>query len=407
MKKILFIAALFCSLLSYGQGQPPGYTYIAQRYDWLAGKFRALHIPAVTDTAFTTGQYTGAGAVLIDTTGAGQGFYYRMNNRWNKVGDALVNLPLYKIGDTININQADANNDGYLTAPDWARFDSAAGMFKDTLTGLPAIVPKDSKLLYVRHLLLGPTSAISFYNTAWDSSPYPLLIGSPESQNAFFGDRGGATRTLAGTLTGQYNTGFGSQTFNALTTGDSNTVVGKGAGSFLTTADNSIYIGHNMSGTGYGTVSGRLGIGGNGQYWIEGVSYGADIRVPQQTISVGDSDQTIAHTKFVKQAIAAAVSGGGATAAIEIGTMITSSTALTSPGSSYAQKLQVVDCTSGAVTLTFPVSGPSVGKSIIIKKADGTANALTIGSYTTTTPETGWEFIYDTNTTTWQFVRSF
>lgn len=363
MKQILIIC---CLLWGTAQAQQlPGYTDINARYRWLAGVFRALNLPAGNDTALQAGQTRQAGAVWVDTVGSNAGVYYWLFGKWNKVGVGLANLPLYYSGDTLMINPADANNDGYLTAGDYTRFDSAAKMFKDTLTSLPAIVPKDNKLLYVRQLLLGPTSAISFYNTAWDTNPYPLISANPATQNAFYGDRGGATRYLAGTLTGQYNTGIGSQTFNVLTSGDSNTVVGKGAGSFLTTGSNNVYLGHNMSGNGYATVSGRLGIGGNGIYWIMGEGYGADITVPQQTISLGDSDQTIAHTKYVKQAIAAALSGGGGVTNLKPEMELQfSNFTITEPTDNRTKTYTVIP-SGTSVTVTAPAS-PTDGQIIII-----------------------------------------
>lgn len=115
MKRILFILSMLWGVV-HGQTFPPGYTGINARYDWLAGKFRALGLPAYGDTAFQPGQYRGAGAVLVDTTGDNKGVYYWMDGKWNKLasgsGGAGVDS-LYGVKDTIQNANRYVNQAGY------------------------------------------------------------------------------------------------------------------------------------------------------------------------------------------------------------------------------------------------------------------------------------------------------
>jgi hypothetical protein len=86
MKKILLIAFLFASFVSFGQ---PGYTDINSGYRWLRGNFRALHVPSGTSFGLQSGQWPGAGALYLDTAGADSGFYYRgVNASWHRLPKA-------------------------------------------------------------------------------------------------------------------------------------------------------------------------------------------------------------------------------------------------------------------------------------------------------------------------------
>jgi hypothetical protein len=73
MKKLLLIAFLLASIISFGQ--PTNYTKVEHRYNWLAGYFRALNMPTGTTAAFQTGQSREAGAQFYDSTGADSGYY--------------------------------------------------------------------------------------------------------------------------------------------------------------------------------------------------------------------------------------------------------------------------------------------------------------------------------------------
>jgi hypothetical protein len=303
--------------------------------------------------------------ILLNSTRNVKGFLYNKGNGRTefRTVPVNVNLPLYLSGDTINLNQSDANNDGYLTANDWSRFDSAAGMWKDTLTGLPAITPK-GKMVFANRFLLGPNSAIAYYNTAWDANPYPIMSANPQTQNAYYGDRGGATRYLNGTAVGTENTGMGSQTFFALTGGGGNTALGKGAGGLIENANNTIYIGKNMTGGSFENISSRLGIGVNGTYWILGENNGADMYVSQAVIATGDSTKKIATTEWVKRQGYGTGGGGGITDLTPEETFATSDFTITE-GADGRDKTYIVIPPGTAVTVTAPAS-PTAGRRITI-----------------------------------------
>lgn len=77
----LLLVGLLISCIASAQ-YPPGYTGINTRYDWLAGKFRAVHIPAGTTPVLTTGQFTGAGALYLDS--ANHIFYFYSGGAWRR-----------------------------------------------------------------------------------------------------------------------------------------------------------------------------------------------------------------------------------------------------------------------------------------------------------------------------------
>lgn len=74
MKKLLFLLLLL-PVFSLAQKTTPGnYTYIAQKYEWDAGVFKALGIPAGPGpAAFTAGQVPRAGAIYYDSSGVDAG----------------------------------------------------------------------------------------------------------------------------------------------------------------------------------------------------------------------------------------------------------------------------------------------------------------------------------------------
>jgi hypothetical protein len=90
---------LICLLLSTFAAAQPGYTPIStSRYNWtLPSRFSGgLHIPAGGNPSLGTGQFVGAGAVYVDTTGADAGLYYYINGAWVAAGsgvDSLRRLP--------------------------------------------------------------------------------------------------------------------------------------------------------------------------------------------------------------------------------------------------------------------------------------------------------------------------
>lgn len=92
MKKIIIIAALFCSFAASAQKTTPGnYTYIAQKYEWDAGIFKGLGIPSGSGpAAFITGQVGRAGALYYDSVGIDSGLYVYSGLAWRLLGEGEV-----------------------------------------------------------------------------------------------------------------------------------------------------------------------------------------------------------------------------------------------------------------------------------------------------------------------------
>lgn len=91
MKKTLLILLAFTSLISKGQIVPPsGYTGLNARYDWLAGKFRTIHLPSGTSPALGAGAYSGPGALYYKTSDSS--VYAYTGTQWRKVSSG-ADLP--------------------------------------------------------------------------------------------------------------------------------------------------------------------------------------------------------------------------------------------------------------------------------------------------------------------------
>lgn len=87
MKKILLLLLLI-SGYCHAQTYPPRYTGINHSYVWPNGIFRTgLHAPSGASAALTTGQWTGAGALFVDTSGGGIGLYYYNGLNWIRLRD--------------------------------------------------------------------------------------------------------------------------------------------------------------------------------------------------------------------------------------------------------------------------------------------------------------------------------
>ena len=86
MKKILIILLIFYGAFANAQYQ--GYTNINQRYNWLAGLFNSLGVPAGGNAAFQTGQNPRAGSVYYDSTGIDSGLYVWSGLAWRQVGSS-------------------------------------------------------------------------------------------------------------------------------------------------------------------------------------------------------------------------------------------------------------------------------------------------------------------------------
>lgn len=88
MKKIIIgLLLILCFQAAKSQWTIPGYTYIAQRYVWLGGLFRALNIPAGDSAQFQTGQVVRAGAIYYDSTGVDSGLYVWSGLVWKKASE--------------------------------------------------------------------------------------------------------------------------------------------------------------------------------------------------------------------------------------------------------------------------------------------------------------------------------
>lgn len=150
MKKLLIVTLLFLSCKIFAQ--PTNYTQVNQRYNWLAGYFRALHAPAGTTPALQSGQWSGSGAIYVDSSGADSGFYYYHSPTWHRLARASEvaasgitslngltgSMQTFAAGTsgtdfgisssgathTFNLPTASASNRGALSSADWTTFNS-------------------------------------------------------------------------------------------------------------------------------------------------------------------------------------------------------------------------------------------------------------------------------------------
>lgn len=87
MKKLFLLLLLIPVLASAQKTTGTNYTYIAQRYEWIAGIFKGLGLPAGAGPAdFYAGQERRAGAVYYDSVGVDSGLYVYSGLAWNKQG---------------------------------------------------------------------------------------------------------------------------------------------------------------------------------------------------------------------------------------------------------------------------------------------------------------------------------
>lgn len=86
MKKILLIAALFTGLITSAQNP---YTKVNDRFNWLAGYFRSLHLPAGCGRpTLAPGQWNGSGAFFLDSCN-NKAYYYRQG-LWKYMPDSAA-----------------------------------------------------------------------------------------------------------------------------------------------------------------------------------------------------------------------------------------------------------------------------------------------------------------------------
>lgn len=199
--------------------------------------------------------------------------------------DLQATLPLLydEPSKTISIQEADINNDGYLSAANFALF--LANQSKWALSGVDIIntnagnvgigATPTEKLHVAGNILF---SGNRLYN-----SMGLLAHAGPDSNSTFFGRGAGAT-TEIGTLTGGSNTAFGRLALYSATSANNNVAIGTSSGAFITTAVYSTLVGRNtgisLNGTGNTLIGARGsdadGTSGNNNTTL---GYGASIPV--------------------------------------------------------------------------------------------------------------------------------
>lgn len=320
------------------------------------------------------------GALYYVITAIGDTSVYSWTgNRWKKEGGKiLVNIPLYLNGDTITLNQSDGNNDGYVAADDWKRFDSAAKHWKDTLTTVNAITSYGNKLPYFKEFYFGPNMYGSYYN---GSTLFPAFRISVSGQTVAIGGRGLAAQLKGGLATGTENTAIGEWSLYQLTTGSNMTAIGKNSGGLKTNETYGIYIGHHAQGVAgrsnelqigssnwiYGW-NGKIALGHNNP--LERLHVGGKVAIDTIPNSVSaDSVLSVDDKVVTKIAVSDLLAGAAALPSV---VAVSSSTTLSAPSAAY--NIIEVDASGGAVTLTLP--SMTAGKSFVIKKVDSSANAV-------------------------------
>lgn len=86
MKRI-FSFLIVALLLSFDATAQPGYTDINTGFNWIRIKGRAVHIPAGAAPALQPNQWTGAGALYVDSAGGGKGLYHYRDGAWIRLAD--------------------------------------------------------------------------------------------------------------------------------------------------------------------------------------------------------------------------------------------------------------------------------------------------------------------------------
>lgn len=110
MKKLLLLLILIPILAQAQKTTGANYTYIAQRYEWLAGVFKGLGLPAGSGPAvFQTGQEPRAGAIYYDSVGVDSGLYVWSGLSWN-----LLNTGLQDLQSVTDVGATTSNG---ITAP--------------------------------------------------------------------------------------------------------------------------------------------------------------------------------------------------------------------------------------------------------------------------------------------------
>ncbi len=330
-------------------------------------------------------------------------------------GSLIVDLPLTKIGDTINITQASAVNDGYLSAADFNTFSSSVSRW--TLSG-SNIYNNNAGNVGIGNVL--PTKKL---DVSGDVLINGLLVGRSGTTGYVKNTAVGIDVLANSTSASLGNTAIGWQAAKTLTSGAANVAVGSDALRDATTAGGTVAIGQNAMGT-WGSGLYNIGIGWN--VMSIGVGTGAG------NIAIGRSAMTGGAVTGSNNTIVGTSSGGITTGSnnTSIGSLInqtdiTASNVLTIGGggvtwitglsgnigigtTSPTHKLQVlgttflngafslpyigvsatytitntdytVNCTANSFTITLPTAVGIAGRIYVIKNS-GSATTITLAA---------------------------
>lgn len=322
--------------------------------------------------------------IILNATRNVPGFLYNKGNGRTEFRPALskVRPPLYISGDTIVLNLADPNNDGYVAAADWSRFDSAAKRWKDTTMGGINYITHRDKFPYFRGFY---TSNGAFGSSIVSGVEYPNFMIGPAFQSVAIGARGLAARYKAGLATGLELTAVGEYALGSATTAANGVAIGKAAGYDVTTATNFLYLGRNVVGA--ATVSDTFSV----MHWLMGASgrLWASIHPAD-----GDSSLRIPTTAMLQRAISAKVSaGGGSSAVTPVMELVSTNTTITEP-TNHVSKTYIANPLGADIVMSPPVS-PTEGQIIVIYllKIDPTGSVTintAVGDRTLTTNGTSY-----------------
>lgn len=122
IKKLILLLFLIPVLAQAQKTTGPNYTYIAQRYEWIAGMFKGLGLPAGDSAQFQTGQELRAGAIYYDSTGIDSGLYVWSGLAWRNYDPATLTASQgitkvgsdFQLGGTITSNRILSTHSGSM-----------------------------------------------------------------------------------------------------------------------------------------------------------------------------------------------------------------------------------------------------------------------------------------------------
>jgi hypothetical protein len=205
MKLRLLILFLIASVLAQGQGPGPSqqYTQVSSRYNWLAGYFRALHLPAGCGSpSLQPGQWVGAGAVYLDSCSDTP--YFWSSGTWHAYGSGggsdggilningltglTQNFATGTSGTNFNINSsgithvfnipdASPSARGLVTISDWSNFSGKVNTASN-LAGTGVGVWKDKNTVDLRFKRF-----VNGQNTTWIDMGDSLRVNATGDTN--------------------------------------------------------------------------------------------------------------------------------------------------------------------------------------------------------------------------------